>query len=404
MSSVGAAPRSGGWRLRLAAALGVVASVAVCVFYIGDAYSGYLMDLSVFRDAGYALSAGYPLYSEDFPSTSGFRFIYPPVAALLFVPMTLASPLVLQVLWTVANVVIVGWMVQAVLERLSVPRPWLVAVAVLAPTLLLEPVRSNFGFGQINLVLMALVVADCLDVTPRRFRGAGIGIAAAVKITPAAFGLLLLLRRDTPSIVRAAGAFLIATGVGALAAPSDSVYFWATEFFNTERAGGHSFTRNQAVTGMLARLGADGILKDAVWLGCVVVIVAAAAWAGYRFTRAGEPVVALGVVALAILMSSPIAVTHHWVYSLLLIPILVDPRYRSWRPLVGAATAIFIIGPHVVLDRNAVGVEAVLRHLGGNAQLLVSLVLLAAAAIAARSRTESATEDSSYPVRVEAPA
>ena len=46
-----------------------------------------------------------------------------------------------------------------------------------------EPVRSNMDYGQINLVLMLLVVADLTGRQPWR-RGLLIGLAAAVKLTP----------------------------------------------------------------------------------------------------------------------------------------------------------------------------------------------------------------------------
>nr|WP_232512628.1 glycosyltransferase family 87 protein [Rhodococcus pyridinivorans] len=358
------------------------------------------MDLSVFRDAGYALTAGLPLYSEDFPSSSGFRFIYPPFAAVLFLPMAALAPLVLQVVWSALNLALVWWCARLVLIRLAVPRPVWTAVALMGPILLLEPVRSNFAFGQINLVLMALVLADLLGATPRRWHGVGIGIAAAIKLTPAAFGLVLLLRRDLPSAARAAGAFLAAAGIGFAVAPKDSVYFWVTEFFNTERAGGHAFSRNQAVTGLLARLGADGAVKDTVWLAAAAVIIAAAAWAGYRFTRVGEHVAAVSVLALAVLLAVPFAVTHHWAYSVLLLPLLVAPQYRSWRPLLALATVIFLIGPHTLLpEPGAGGAEAAVRQLLGNAQVLVALVLLVAAVLAARTRTRvTAAAPTSSPV------
>ena len=43
---------------------------------------------------------------------------------------------------------------------------------------------------------MALVSLDCLAQSPRWPRGALTGLAAAVKLTPAAFVLFFLMRRD----------------------------------------------------------------------------------------------------------------------------------------------------------------------------------------------------------------
>src|SRR5436305_1158817 len=51
------------------------------------------------------------------------------------------------------------------------------------PALVLEPVSQTFSFGQINLVLMAMVAVDCLLVRGRWPRGVLVGLAAAIKLT-----------------------------------------------------------------------------------------------------------------------------------------------------------------------------------------------------------------------------
>ncbi|TXG92881.1 DUF2029 domain-containing protein [Rhodococcus rhodnii] len=345
------------------------------------------MDLSVFQDAGRAFREGLPLYSADFPSTSGFRFIYPPFAAVLFAPLASIGATVLQVGWTVLNIVLVWWIVRTVLRALNVPRATVVAIAVAGVALLLEPVRSNFAFGQINIVLVALVVADCLGVLPRRLRGVGVGLAAAIKLTPAAFGLIFLLRRDYRSVGRVVGTFAATIALGFALLPQASLWFWTTEFFLSDRAGNHEFVRNQAVTGMLARVGVDGVVADAVWLLAAAVVVAAAWWAALRFVRAGEQVAAVGVVSLAVLLGAPFAVTHHWVWCILLVPLAIAPAYRSWRPLLASAALVFWIAPYIAFVEEPNGwIDAATRQLIGNAQGLVGLVLLAAAVVAASNR------------------
>ncbi len=66
---------------------------------------------------------------------------------------------------------------------------------------------SNFAFGQINVVLMTLVIADCV---PRRTpwpRGLLLGLGIALKLTPAVFLLYFLLRRDNRAALTAVGVF-----------------------------------------------------------------------------------------------------------------------------------------------------------------------------------------------------
>jgi alpha-1,2-mannosyltransferase len=368
--------------------VGVLVGIAMCTRYVVQAATGYLLDLSVFRDAGYAVTHNLPLYSEYFRSTSGFRFIYPPFAAVLFAPMAAVPQCALQIGWSALNLFLLCWILRTILARLHVGSPNWAAMAALGPVLVLEPVRSNFAFGQVNIALMALVIADCLGVLPRRLRGIGIGIAAGIKITPAAFGLVLLFRRDGTGVARALAAFAATVVIGFLARPQASLYFWGTEFFRTDRAGGPEFSRNQAITGLIARLGAAGVVKDVLWLLGVAAIVAAAVFAGHRFTRSGMHVAATAVVALAALLAAPLAVTHHWTYAVFLIPLLVARQHRRWRPLLTAAVVVFVAGPYFALPGGDIaGAEAVIRQVVGNAQVITGVALLVGAVTAARSLT-----------------
>ncbi|NLE80851.1 MAG: DUF2029 domain-containing protein [Rhodococcus sp.] len=356
-------------------------------YYMVDASTGYLMDLSVFRDAGRAFVNGLPLYSNDFPSTSGFRFIYPPFAALLFAPMALVGLTALQVMWCAMNIALVWWTLKMVFAKLDFQRASMVAFAVLGFVLLLEPMRSSFAFGQVNIILMALVAADLTGVIPRRFRGIAIGLAAAIKVTPGAFLLILLVRRDFRSIGNALGAVLGTILLGFWVLPDSSKWFWTNEFFATGRAGPPDFFRNQAVTGLLARLGADGMLYTVLWGTAVVLLVAATAWAAHQFTQSGEHMAAFGVVALGSLLAAPIAVTHHWTCSILLVPFLLAPQYRKWRPLIGIATLVFLIGPNGLLNTETSGwVEGVVVQVVGNAQCLAAIAVMIGVVVAARSR------------------
>jgi alpha-1,2-mannosyltransferase len=74
------------------------------------------------------------------------------------------------------------------------------ALAFLA-VLVFEPARDTLSFGQINLVLLVLVCSDLRGLTAgRRSGGVGIGLAAAIKLTPAVFiGYLLLSWQSSPT-------------------------------------------------------------------------------------------------------------------------------------------------------------------------------------------------------------
>ncbi len=59
--------------------------------------------------------------------------------------------------------------------------------AVVAAGLVLEPVYHTLFLGQVNVFLLALVLTDIWRVAQGKRAGAGIGLAAAIKLTPAIF-------------------------------------------------------------------------------------------------------------------------------------------------------------------------------------------------------------------------
>src|SRR6185312_9635575 len=87
--------------------------------------------------------------------------------------------------------------------------------ALALPVLLwIEPVLETFEFGQVNLILMGLVAVDCLTPRTRWPRGLLVGLAAAIKLTPAAFVLFFLCRGGRRAAGTSAVSFAACTAVG----------------------------------------------------------------------------------------------------------------------------------------------------------------------------------------------
>ena len=102
---------------------------------------------------------------------------------------------------------------------------------------------------------MTAVVVDCLSPASRLPRGILVGLAAAIKVTPAAFLLFFLLRKDFRALVTAAVTGLVATGVGFAVAPSESVRFWfGGVLFQPHRVSGPATRENQTIAASLTRL------------------------------------------------------------------------------------------------------------------------------------------------------
>lgn len=382
----------------------LVAVVVAVAAALTIADKGFI-DLDVYRAAGRAYLDGVGLYGAEFHSRSSLAYIYGPVGAVAMVPLALVPKLITDALWTAASVAVLWWVLRTVCDRLGLASTSATALLLLTPAVLIGPVRETLGYGQINLLLMGLVVLDATGVLPKRFRGVGIGLAAAVKMTPAAFGLLLLVRKDYPSVVRAAGAFLLAGAAGFVFAPADSREYWTVVFFDTGRGGSQLYGPNQSITGILARFGLVAPTATVVWLGAIVLVAAAAAYAARKFTASGEHVLALGVVALAALLASPLSVSHHWVYVCLLLPLLLAPRYRSWRwPLVGVAVVFYLsLFNELPLTGDRELDWTPVQQVLGNSEGFVAIALFVAAVLVARRRRPGPATDVTLEERVAQP-
>src|SRR6202046_759464 len=250
--------RNAGWALLQALAL-------VALGYAGWRLVGstpYRIDIDVYRMGGQAWLDGHPLYSPDVkfhtPIGLNLPFTYPPLAAVIFCPFAWSGMPAASVTITLITLALLLVSTMIVLTRLdvwnttrAVPGPawlrrWLLtAFIVAAAALWLEPIESTFAFGQINVVLMTLVIADCV---PRRTpwpRGLLLGLGIALKLTPAVFLLYFLLRRDNRAGLTALASFAGATLLGFVLAWRDSLEYWTHTVHNTERIGGAALNTDQ---------------------------------------------------------------------------------------------------------------------------------------------------------------
>ena len=205
----------------------------------------YHIDVAVYLEGGLAFLRGENLYTQDFDFGSiSLPFTYPPISAIVFSALAPFPLWVSSLVFIVATVVLLWWCCVIVLRHAvsgwGVGRTRIVALAILPFVVALEPVRETLGFAQVNVFLMAMVMVDVLTKKPWLPRGFWIGLAAAIKLTPAVFGLYFLVKRD----FRAA-AVTIMSGLGftALAwaiSPENSAQYWLHTVRDPSRIGGLS--------------------------------------------------------------------------------------------------------------------------------------------------------------------
>ena len=364
-----------------------------------------MIDLQVYRWGGEMARHHRNVYNLEY---GGFlSFTYTPLAVLVFELMSHLSLGVLRFVMTGASLAAllgalwVAFGLAGVSGAAQRGRRAGLTLGTAGLALGLEPVTQTLGFGQINLLLMFVVLADLARPDSRRWKGAGVGLAAAIKLTPAIFvGYLVLTRRFRAAVV-ACGTFAATVALGFLALPAPSRRFWfGGLFLNSERVGGVAYAGNQSLNGTLVRLFGGVSQARPAWFAAAVLTggggLLLAAWA----SRRGEELLGIATCALTALLVSPISWSHHWVWVVLLVPcairLLRGPRSAPgwigrWVGVAGL-TALFLAGPVRLiwrpphtgdLEYGWHGAELV----AGNLYVLLGLILLAmTAAYLARVR------------------
>ncbi|MEU8299903.1 glycosyltransferase 87 family protein [Micromonospora sp. NPDC048909] len=353
-----------------------------------------LSDLHIYYGAVADLRAGHPLYS--YVAENGGPFTYPPFAALVLWPITLAAEPVVQVFWlltTCAAVVAVAVPVGNTLVPGRSRRP-LVVAAVALVLMLSAPVQSNLRFGQVSIFVVLLALLDAMGVVPPRLRGVLVGVASAIKLTPLLFVVYFLAARRYRDAARAMATFLACAGLAAAVLPAESWTYWAGTVAQTRRIGNLASLGNQSVHGMLLRLGVDETSLPLLWVALVAVICAVALLRARQLAAQGRPGHAAVLVGCATVAASPVSWTHHQVWPVLAAMLLIGTSGVA-RKVAGVALLIAMTASlGVVLD--AVSLRPGVQFLFENARALgvVALCLTGfggVAVAAARTRRSGST-------------
>ncbi len=306
----------------------------------------HLLDLGVYRIAGERVLGGVSVY--DTPLLGNIRghweFVYTPFAALLFTPLApLKGELFTWVgaLGDYAMLAVGVWAALSLLRFRRDLRLVLVSLAVAALLMWCEPVRETMAFGQINILLMTLVLLDLALPDSSKVKGALIGIAAGIKLTPAFFVLYLLVTRRYRAAIVAAGTFVVTVAAGFAFLWRDSVTFWSGAFMDPTRVGVPENPANESLRGFFAR--ATGVTggMQLVWLLAAAATAVVCLLLARRLAARGEELVAATLCGLATTAVSPYSWVHHWVWLAMLLICLANVALRGsvlgWIGLAGAA-------------------------------------------------------------------
>ncbi|MGH3737460.1 MAG: glycosyltransferase family 87 protein [Micromonosporaceae bacterium] len=332
-------------RIRVGVVAAAVLGAVVVTVVFGRGYRFF--DMLIYHDAVEWWINGGELYEYAEPKYQ-LGFTYPPFAALLLVPTVLMPATAAGWVNLAASVVVMGviawWLVGPIAERYGWTKWYAVALALpIAATT--DPIRESLGYGQVNLILMGLIVADLVALRAgHKWAGVGIGLAAAIKLTPALFVVYLFASKQWRAGFTAIGTAAGATLLGFVIAPGASWLYWTHVLWDTQRVGQTDLTPNQSLAGVLARLYDQGQTPRLMWVAFGLLILAVGISRAVAAHREDDELTAFTLIGLTTVALSPVSWTHHIVWIVCALLVLGDSalRLRSWKH-AAAALSVYVV-------------------------------------------------------------
>ena len=321
----GSADNTGRRRWLAPVVYGVLGLELAVVIVFAATYNA--LDFRIYMWGGHAVLDDSRLYLA---LADGHWFTYSPFAAIVFVPVAALPLTAARAGWDLVSVGALAYSCTRILQ-IAGYRPTRIMVAgFVAAAMALDPVWQTLFLGQINLILLALVLTDVWLASRGSSRlavGMGVGIAAAIKLTPAIFIVFFLLARRTRAAVVAAGTFVGCGLAGFLVAPHASKLYWEHLFYDTSRVGA-PYISNQSPYAAAIRI-AGGQAHVGWWwvmvsLAFAVIGLAVAA----ILVRREDWLAATAVTGTTELLVSPISWAHHWVWILPALVLLIRDGHR----------------------------------------------------------------------------
>jgi alpha-1,2-mannosyltransferase len=286
--------------------------------------------------------------TPDFP----LPFTYPPFAAVVFYPLHLLPFGLVALAWQLGIMAALYGVVRISQRLLPGSGDRRIAMLWTAVGIWIEPLRSTFDYGQIN-VLLVLAVLYAVYSARWWLSGLLVGLAAGVKLTPAVSGLYFVGARRWGTALFSAVVFFGTVAVSALVVGDQTRYYFTELLGDADRVGPIGTSFNQSWRGGISRiLGHDAGYGPLV-LAAIAVTAVLALLAWRAVGGADDRLGAIVVVQLFGLLLSPISWTHHWVW---LIPLMIWLLHGPLRERLGARIlgwgwlGLAVIGPPWLLS------------------------------------------------------
>ena len=395
--TVNCAPAPGRHGQRWILVLGVVVfAVSVAAWSIWHVASfsqpSSMLDLQIYRWGGLIARHSGDLYGDHFPYYH-LRFTYTPAAALVFAAMSAVPVLALRLFFafvSIASLAAALWLTWGLLGYRRTAGRAGAALGAAGIALWLGPVQQTLGLGQVNVMLMLIILADLSLPDDAWPKGIGVGLAAGFKLTPLIFIAYLLLTRRLRAAAVSLGTFALTITGSLILLPSQARQYWFDGLFlDSNRTGNNAYVGNQSLHGALARLVGDTSASELRWAAVPVLVGIAGLVLAAWWSRRGYEMIGILTCALTGLLVSPISWDHHWVWAAPALLVAVEIaaglqtslksrwRWAAWPCLAVLAAPFFTVPQNLVHARVVQGHGAQgIQLLTGNLYVITGLIVL----------------------------
>jgi hypothetical protein len=333
-------------------------SLAVVVSVIGAllivAYAFFMRkdmsDFGVCYQAGGRILAGETLYRA---SDGHLQFKYAPLSALLYAPLTFLPRRTADAVWFAAILGLLLTCFALAYRALAPPRRSAALLLGLSVLVLAKFIGREFILGQVNLLILGLILAALLAFQKGRDGRAGLLWALSLFFKP--YALVFLPYFIMKKRFRLAAAGSVATAAG-LALPA-LCYGWSGngrilgEWVRTltqSTAGLLEVGDNASLYAFLAKHGGPGALSTGLFLGLAALLALSVLWLMNKTRRGIAPrseTLDFAYLLVLVPLLSPLGWYYNYLYGLPAVVLMLNefPRLsRSWR--VVAAVNLILIG------------------------------------------------------------
>lgn len=221
------------------------------------------------------------LYYQSGQTGNPIVFNFPPSSLFLFLPFSLLPLFSSQIIWTIFSIICLGLSVHLIFKCLDLKLNLWELLFVIPLLALAFPVKWTFGMGQINhLILLLLVATFYLYKKGNEFlSGIFLGLGIILKLTPLYLLILFLVKRKWKIFSFTLITILFFTLLASLFFGFDLTLEYFFKIIPSLFSGaGKEIYYNQSVSSFIARLVADNQWRLYLSLPISLIILGSSYW------------------------------------------------------------------------------------------------------------------------------